>query len=268
MKSQHVLRFSAAAFLLLSANHGMARGEKDFSAESGLHGSLGLGIGVKPEYSGAKNREVRLQPSVSLFYGDTWFLTGMTAGANLLRRQTSGGIRITAGPLLAWRSGRKESDNSALTGLGDIKSGIDAGGFLGLKIGDYQIHTEILKDFTNENGGSTVTLSAGRGWNVSERLNVQTSANAVWASADHMNLFYAISATQAANSGLAQYQADSGIKSVGVNLMADYRIDRDWGAFTSGRYSRLVGNAAASPIVSSLGSRDQVSATIGVRYRF
>jgi len=268
MNSHHVFRSSAAALLLLVAGHAMARAEQEPSPDSGLHGSLGLGIGVKPEYPGAKDRESRFQPSVSLFYGDTFFLTGGTAGVNLLRQQIAGGTRITAGPLLAWRSGRKESEHAELAGLGDIQRGLDAGGFVGLQMGEYYVRTEVLKDFTNDNGGSTLTLSAGRGWTVAERLHLHASADATWASADHMNLFYGVDATQSANSGLTQYQADAGGKSIGLNLKADYRITREWGAFASARYSRLVGDAATSPIVSELGSRDQASATVGIRYRF
>jgi hypothetical protein len=46
----------------------------------GLHGSIGLGVGTRPEYEGAKDRKTRPAPYINLFYGDTFFLTGMKAG--------------------------------------------------------------------------------------------------------------------------------------------------------------------------------------------
>lgn len=38
--------------------------------------------------------------------------------------------------------------------------------------------------------------------------------------------------------------------------------------YASLRYKRLLGDAADSPIVANLGDRDQVSAGIGIKYRF
>ncbi|MBP6308135.1 MAG: MipA/OmpV family protein [Burkholderiaceae bacterium] len=45
-------------------------------------------------------------------------------------------------------------------------------------------------------------------------------------------------------------------------------MSQEWGGFASLRYTRLIGNAADSPIVAALGSRDQVATTVGIKYRF
>jgi outer membrane scaffolding protein for murein synthesis (MipA/OmpV family) len=37
---------------------------------AGLHGSVGLGVGVRPAYEGADERETRIAPNINLFYGD------------------------------------------------------------------------------------------------------------------------------------------------------------------------------------------------------
>ena len=87
-------------------------------------------------------------------------------------------------------------------------------------------------------------------------------------SSDCMKTFYGIDAAQSAQSGLAQYEAGSGFKHVGASLMADYSINRERAGFASLRYKRLVGDAADSPIVANFGDRDQVSAGIGIKYRF
>jgi outer membrane scaffolding protein for murein synthesis (MipA/OmpV family) len=65
---------------------------------------------VRPAYEGADERKTRLTPNINLFYGDTYFLTGMTAGANLWKHTTAQGLSISAGPLLALRRGRDEDD--------------------------------------------------------------------------------------------------------------------------------------------------------------
>jgi outer membrane scaffolding protein for murein synthesis (MipA/OmpV family) len=134
---------SVAALLLVAGN---AAAFEDMAARpDGLHGSLGLGVGVKPEYSGSKDRETRVMPQISLFYGETLFLTGMTAGANLWKHTTAQGLNLTAGPLLALHRARKEGDNAALAGLGEIDRGLDAGVFLRLRSGPWQARADCLQ---------------------------------------------------------------------------------------------------------------------------
>jgi outer membrane protein len=233
---------------------------------AGLHGSVGLGVGVRPAYEGANERETRITPNINLFYGDTFFLTGMKAGANLWKHTTEQGLSLSAGPLLALRRGRDEDD--APTGLGEIDHGLDAGGFIRLRKDGWQARADVRKDVTNGDGGATVNLSVGYGMPVAQNLRLRANLDTAWASTAYMSTYYGIDAKQSANSGIAQYAAGSGFKQVGASLSADYAISQEWGGFASLRYTRLIGNAADSPIVAALGSRDQVATTVGIKYRF
>jgi MipA family protein len=47
-----------------------------------------------------------------------------------------------------------------------------------------------------------------------------------------------------------------------------YQLSSRWGLFGFARYERLVGDAAKSPIVRQLGSRNQLSGGIGLNYTF
>lgn len=268
MKFSRMTGTAAGMVLLALATAPAASEDMPPARTEGLHGSIGLGVGVRPAYEGASDRETRLMPNINIVYGDTLFVTGMTAGANLLKRGTAQGISITAGPLLALRRGRDEGDNAALAGLGDIGRSLDAGGFVRFRKGGWQARADVRKDVTNDDGGTTVNLSAGYGMPVAQGLRLRANLDATWASAAYMNTFYSIDATQSASSGIAQYQAGAGFKSVGANFMAERAINREWGGFASLRYQRLVGDAANSPIVTDLGSRNQVAATVGVKYRF
>ena len=241
-----------------------AMAEEDRPA--GLHGSIGLGVSARPAYEGADERETRITPNINLFYGDTFFLTGMKAGANLWKHTTAQGLSLSVGPLLALRRGRDEDD--ALIGLGEIDHGLDTGGFIRLRKGGWQARADVRKDVTNGDGGATVNLSVGYGMPVARNLRLRANLDTAWASTAYMNTYYGIDATQSANSGIAQYAAGSGFKQVGASLSADYAISREWGGFASLRYTRLIGDAADSPIVAALGSRDQVATTVGIKYRF
>ncbi len=261
---------AAAGMALLIFAAGQAAAEEDMPATPtpGLHGSVGMGVVVMPEYEGSKDSKTRAMPNINLYYGDSLFFTRMTAGANLLRYKTEQGVTITAGPLLGLRGGRDEDDNDALRGLGDIDRALDAGGFVRFRKQGWHASVDVRQSVTNTDQGATVNLIAGYGMSLSTKLRLRTNFDTTWASSDYMKTFYSIDAAQSAQSGIAQYEAGSGFKHVGASLMADYSINREWAGFASLRYKRLLGDAADSPIVANFGDRDQVSAGIGLKYRF
>ncbi|MDP2760025.1 MAG: MipA/OmpV family protein [Sideroxyarcus sp.] len=258
----------AGIVLLISATGRAAADEDMPAAPAGLHGSIGLGVAVIPEYEGSKDQKTRAMPNINLFYGDSLFFTRMTAGANLLRFKTEGGVAITAGPLLALRRGRDQDENAVLNGLGDIDRALDAGGFVRFRKQGWQASIEVRQNVTNSDQGATMKFSAGHGIPLGQNLKLRANLETTWASADYMNTFFGINALQSAQSGVAQYEAGSGFKDVGVSVMADYAITQDWSGFATIRYKQLLGGAADSPIVAGLGSKDQASASVGIKYRF
>ncbi|MDO8349565.1 MAG: MipA/OmpV family protein [Gallionella sp.] len=253
---------------MISATSLAVAGEDMPDPPAGLHGSIGMGVAVIPEYEGSKGSKTRVMPNINLYYGDSLFFTRMTAGANLLHYKTEQGVSITAGPLLALRRGRNQDDNTALNGLGDISTGLDAGGFVRFRKQGWQASVDVRQNITNSNQGATVKLSVGHGIPLGQNLKLRANLETTWASTDYMKTFFGIDALQSAQSGIAQYTAGSGFKDAGVSVMADYAITRDWSGFATLRYKQLLGGAADSPIVASLGSKDQVSAGIGIKYHF
>jgi len=258
----------AGMAILISATGRAAADEDMPSMPAGLHGSIGMGVAVMPEYEGSKDHKTRAMPNINLFYGDSLFFTRMSAGANLLRFKTAQGVVVTAGPLLALRRGRDQDDNEALNGLGDIDPGLDAGAFVRLRKQGWQASVDVRQNVTSSDEGATVKLSVGHGMPLGQKFKLRANLETTWASADYMKTFFGIDALQSARSGIAQYEAGSGFKEAGASLAADYAVTRDWAGFATLRYKRLLGDAADSPIVADHGSRDQVSAGIGIKYRF
>jgi MipA family protein len=58
------------------------------------------------------------------------------------------------------------------------------------------------------------------------------------------------------------------VYAVAVASGLSHQLNSSWGLFGFGRYERLVGDAAKSPIVGQLGSRNQLSGGIGLNYTF
>lgn len=261
----------AAGVIFLAAGNTPAQTlaeEEILTPAAGLHGSIGVGVGVRPEYEGAKERKAGVMSRINLLYGDRLFIVGTSAGINALNFTTQRGLAVAAGPFLAFRRGRKEGDNAALQGLGDIDAALDAGVFARLRVQDWQASMNVKKNVTQSGKGATVNLSASRNMTLSPDLRLRASVEAAWVSKDYMKTFFGVDAQQSARSGLAPYSPAAGFKDVGAGLLADYTINRHWGGFTTLRFKRLVGDAADSPIVASVGKKNQIAAGIGIQYRF
>ena len=72
----------------------------------------------------------------------------------------------------------------------------------------------------------------------------------------------------AARTGLAAYTPGGGVHAVGASSTALYQFDPHWGAYAYAKYDRLVGDAARSPIVRTIGSRNQLSGGVALTYTF
>ena len=220
--------------------------------------SLGVVGGVAPDYEGSDDYEFGLGPNIAASWRDRIFYKGKSLGVNVLKTKN-----FKAGPLLAWTSGRDEDDNNRLTGLGDIDSTIEAGGFMSYRMKPLRFRLEVRQDIDSGHDGALVELSGGTGYPFEKPL-VFVSLGATWASDDYMESFFGIDSQQSAASGLQEYSADSGIKDVNIGLTAGYSITNRWRVGGKLEYKRLVGDAEDSPIVDD---ENQFRAGITLSYR-
>ena len=76
-----------------------------------------------------------------------------------------------------------------------------------------------------------------------------------------------MSAAQAASStaGLAFYDPGDGFKDIFAGAGAEFDITDRWTARVYGEYSRLIGEAAGSPVIET---KDQFSGLLSISYQF
>ncbi len=86
--------------------------------------------------------------------------------------------------------------------------------------------------------------------------------------AKYSRAYFGVTPAAALTSGLAAYDPGGGVQSVGVTAGYHRMLGRNWGIAVYGRYDRLVGDAADSPVVRQLGSRSQPSGGIALSYTF
>ena len=85
---------------------------------------------------------------------------------------------------------------------------------------------------------------------------------------NYSNAYFGIDAASAAITGLAPYRASGGIGEVGAGVSARYMFTKNWGLTAQASYTRLLGDAAKSPIVKQQGSANQFAGGLGVVYSF
>jgi len=242
---------------------GQAPGKESGGFWSGFDITLGVLVGSEPDYEGSDSYDFVALPLVDITYRDTLFLHTDTLGASF--SPISG---FSFGPLVSYGMGRDEDDNDDLDGLGDVNSAILVGGFASYEISRFTLSVEVLRAVTGDHDGTVVEPSLSYGHEVTPALSFEVGLGATWASDDYMETFFGIDAAQAANSRLRRFDADAGFKDINLSLGASYELDESWALLGEVGYTRLLGDAADSPLVDDVGSRDQFHILTGISYSF
>jgi outer membrane protein len=83
-----------------------------------------------------------------------------------------------------------------------------------------------------------------------------------------MQTYFGVSRQDAARSGLDRYNADSGIKDVGIDLGLNWMITQSWSAKGIASYTQLVGDADDDSPVVDEGDEGQLFGAVLVVYTF
>jgi outer membrane scaffolding protein for murein synthesis (MipA/OmpV family) len=77
-----------------------------------------------------------------------------------------------------------------------------------------------------------------------------------------------VNSSNRGKSTLSDYDADAGIKDVGINLVANYTPWESWGFMGLVSYKKLLNDAKDSPIVDDEGNDNQFIAGVMLTYRW
>lgn len=247
-------------------------GESAFAQESG-GGYFVAGGASLPEYEGADDG--RIVPFL-VGRGDVFSvdveLEGLRARADLLDHSF-----WRAGPALGVVLPRNESfvDEPTFALIEEIDVALELGAFIGFEQSLGRTPEDRLsgavavrQDVLGAHNGFVVTPEIEYFFKVNRMLRVGVGANATWANGDYQDAYFSVDASDAAASGLAAFQADAGLKDVGVELYNILSFSEKWGVFSRFAYNRLLGDAADSPLVAVVGSEDQIFYGAGVFYRW
>ena len=223
----------------------------------GIAFELGGGGFLAPTYEGSRNYKVSAFPIVRFGYLalDNGFMLGGGDGQGLSVR-----------PSFRYLGARDVAANPELAGLSDTNAAFELGGGLKYASGPYALFADVRYGATGHNGfvgefGADYVLRP------EDNTTISVGPRVSWASGKYMDAYFSVSAQEAAASSFGSFNADAGIKSVGIEAAVRHDFNQNWAVEAGVGYDRLTGDASKSPIVSA-GSKDQYSGTIGIVRKF
>ena len=228
--------------------------------------TIGVEGRVLPKFEGANNSMLRPFPILRVRRADEPDQFRSARDGFSIALLDAGQFKL--GPVAKLRFNRKESDDSALRGLGDINWAVEVGAFAEYWPVEWlRTRAEVRQGFGGHHGVVSdimadvvyratpqLTLSGG------PRLTVGTAAS--------VSPYFSITPAQAALSGLPVYDARGGLRSYGAGTQATYAFTPQWAGTVFLEYERLADDAGNSPLVLQRGSRDQLQVGAGVTYSF
>jgi MipA family protein len=229
-------------------------------ADTDLVIELGVGGRLQPAYEGASETELSPFPIINLEYLNIpglWSFGGKRGGG------------FSIGPSFERVGERDSGEYDDLAGLDDVSATYQ----LGVKASYEWDFAEVYGAARYAFGGAhgvVGEIGANAIFRPSAQWEVKAGPVVAFATSGYMDDYFGISAAESLNTGgrLGAYEADGGVKSAGIAAEARYEFRPDWFLNMDASYTRLVGDAADSPIVADAGDENQFTLGVGLSKRF
>jgi len=271
--TQSAVRTGAALLVGLSGCLAIAPAQAEDA--KGFSGYLTLGGAMVPDYEGSDDYQPAPFAAGKLAY-DEYYIEAR--GSKLRANVMPAGLvpfGLELGPSLAYRFGRDDVKNDAVDALRDIDGTFAAGGFAKIytnavldESDQLSFDVEILGGVGSDRDGTVITFGPSYSFSPWDSLRLGFNATATYADDRYNETYFGIDGDNALRSGLAAYDADGGIKDLGLSVNATYIMTEHWAVTGSAKVTQLVGDAADSPIVDDAGSATQGVVALGLVFNF
>ena len=216
--------------------------------------SIGIGPVYEPDYYGSDDYEWNIDPQVYVKFKNFLFLDDDGFDVALF-----GFSSFKFGPTLRVRKKRKETDNPALMGLGDVGTTFEFGGFAASTFLDrFAFKAKVRHGIKTGHRGTVVDGYLTALIFRSDAISLSTTAQATWVGNRFADAYFSVTPDQAAASGvLPVFDANSGFRDVGVSATAYINIFDRWSLNPYATYSYVWNDFADAPIIRLYGDRDQ-----------
>ena len=265
----------AGAALLIGFIEFLAIAPAQAEGPKGFTGYLTLGGAMVPEYEGSDDYQPAPFAAGKLAY-DEYYIEAR--GSKLRANVMPAGVLpfgLELGPSLAYRFGRDDVKNNAVDALRDVDGTVAMGGFAKIyttavldESDQLGFDIEILGGVGSDRDGTIITFGPSYSFSPWDSLRLGFNATATYADDRYNETYFGVDADNALRSGLATYDADGGIKDLGLSVNATYMMTEHWAITGNAKVTQLVGDAADSPIVDDEGSATQGVVALGLVFNF
>jgi outer membrane protein len=217
--------------------------------------SLGLGVGMAPDYEGSSDYQ-----AVPMLYGRYSYSDGkylMLKGTQL--KWNINNEQFQLGPLLNYRFERDDVDNNQVDKMRKVDGAIEIGAFLKAKFGPWAANIDFAADTSGEYNGYWVKVGGDYQAKISEDLKMTFGASTTYASSGYLRTYFGVNSFTRGSSTLPDYQTGSGeLKDYSLTVATDYSLNNKWSIVGNLGYTRLLGDAKNSPVVDREGDENQL----------
>ena len=233
--------------------------------------TLGLGAAYGPDYQGSDDYAAAPLWNIranDLYHPDTYAqLLGPAFTSNLLPNP-----HFRLGVAALYRPDYNNVDDNAVQSIRGTQDAFLVGPTMGYDFltepkRDAVLEVDVLYDAAHGNGG-IVTPRFRAGSQLAEKIRGEGRISATWASGDYMGNWFSVNQRDAARTGLDSYDADEGFKDMTLGGTVSWNFLGAWSLTGIASYTRMLGDAADSPIVDDAGDANQFGLGLLVNYTF
>jgi outer membrane protein len=233
--------------------------------------TVGIGVGVAPDYEGSDDYQLVptwLISADDLYHQDTY----VTLAGPSLRSNFVPNPHLRAGVSGTYIPERDDVEDDIVDQMSSVDASLMLGGifgwdFLSSPNAELAALIDLRYDVASDNGYLITPRLSYSNRVPNSRVTIGGELFTNWASDDYMSEYFGVSAGDSASSGLDEFDTDAGFKDVGVTVTATYRFAEKWSATFLGGYTRLIDDAADSPVVDDRGDANQLFLGFTLNYR-
>lgn len=245
--------------------------------------TVGLGMGFSPSYEGSDQYDLFPAPLIQgSVEGIDFGARGPGLYVDLIADGNSGkNVQFLAGPLVRFRMDRhNDIKDPVVRLLGEADVAIEVGATAGVSFSkilhpfdSVSVSTDIQWDVAGAHKGRIISPSVSYATPLSMAIFTSFSLSATHVDGSYADTYFSINQAGSIASGLPVFDAKDGWKSYGASLLSAVDLsgnarDGGWGIYAFVNYSRLINDAARSPVTSLRGDANQWFMAGGVSYTF
>jgi outer membrane protein len=228
--------------------------------------------GIAPDYFGSNDYQGVGAP----FF--RWTFEGQERYLQLMATELSLNVmdnqRFWFGPVLNYRFGRDDDvEDDVVKNMDEIDDTIELGIMAAYVWRNeanprhrFIVSAEWLADVGDEHRGWLAMAGARYWYPINKPIDVLIGLGTTYGNSQFMDTYFGVDSIDAATTGLARFDADSGFRDVNIPAAIVFHYSVNWHFAAGVKYFILLDDASDSPITDDRGSSDQVFAGLGVAY--